>query len=236
MFTTSFVDTAAGWLSRRPTRRSFLQRVAVVGSALSVGGLDYVLRPGTAYASVCGSGASCASGWTALCCTVNNGVNQCPPGAFAAGWWKADGASLCGGKARYYIDCQPRCPHCGCARGTHYCASRCWNCTAHCAHTGSCDNRRVCHNVFRYGQCHQEIHCSGPVWCRVISCTPPWQFESCSRSSATDNATPDHTAPCVARSWTPLQERYRELGSQGSVLGASIGPERDGHLGRWQRF
>ena len=48
MFTTSLVEAAAGWLGRRTSRRSFLQRVAVLGSAVSVGGLDFVLRPGTA--------------------------------------------------------------------------------------------------------------------------------------------------------------------------------------------
>lgn len=236
MFTTALVDAAAGWLGRRSTRRSFLQRVAVVGSALSVGGLDYVLRPGTAYASVCGSGASCASGWTALCCTVNDGVNQCPPGSFAAGWWKADGASLCGGKARYYVDCQARCTKCHCPRGSHFCGQKCWNCEPHCAHNGGCDERHVCRNVFRYGQCHQEIRCSGPVWCRAISCTPPWVWDSCTRASATDNHTVTHSAPCLPRSWTPMQRRYAHLGSQASPLGASAGPERRGDKGHVQRF
>ncbi|HET7530498.1 MAG TPA: twin-arginine translocation signal domain-containing protein [Mycobacteriales bacterium] len=236
LFSTSVVDAAAGWLGRRTSRRRFLQRVAVVGSALSVGGLDYVLRPGTAYASLCGRGASCSSGWTALCCTVNDGLNRCPPGSFAAGWWKADGASLCGGKARYYIDCQARCTDCGCARGTHFCAQRCWNCKPHCAHNGTCDERRVCANVFRYGQCHQEIHCSGPVWCRAISCTPPWKWEKCSTASATDNNTTTHSAPCLPSRWSPLQARYRRLGSQGSPLGASAGRERDGERGTTQRF
>lgn len=235
LFSTSVVTAAAGWLGRRSSRRSFLQRVAVVGSALSVGGLDYVLRPGTAYASLCGPGASCYAGWTALCCTINNGVNQCPPGSFAAGWWKADGANLCGGKARYYIDCQARCTECGCARGTHFCAQRCWNCKPHCAH-GTCDERRVCSNVFRYGQCHQDIHCSGPVWCRQISCTPPWKWEKCSTATLTDNNTTSHNAPCMPQQWTPLQRRYRELGSEGSPLGASVGRERDGDRGTFQRF
>jgi uncharacterized protein with LGFP repeats len=235
MFTTSLVEAAAGWLERRTSRRSFLQRVAVVGSAVSVGGLDFVLRPGTAYSTICGDGASCYSGWTALCCSINNGVNQCPPGSFAAGWWKADGASLCGGKARYYIDCQARCTGCSCAPGTHFCGKSCWNCKSHCAHSGTCDQRRVCHNVFRYGQCHQEIGCSGPVWCRVISCTPPWQWESCSRSAATDNYTRSHSAPCLP-TWSPMQKRYAALGSQGSPLGASKDRERDAHVGSWQPF
>ena len=236
MFTTSLANHAANLLARRATRRSFLQRVAIVGSALSVGGLDYVLRPGTAYASVCGSGASCASGWTALCCTINNGVNQCPPGSFAAGWWKADGARLCGGKARYYIDCQARCTRCHCPPGTHYCGRECWNCTPHCARRGTCDERHVCRNLFRYGQCHQEIGCSGSVVCRTISCTPPWLWESCSKSSATDDFTRTHSAPCLPTAWTPMQKRYAALNSQASPLGASIGPEKQGERGSFQRY
>jgi hypothetical protein len=235
VLTTTLVDKAAGWLERRTSRRTFLQRVAVVGSAMTVSGLDYVLRPGTAYASVCGSGSTCASGWTALCCTINHGRNQCPPGSFAGGWWKADGAGLCGGSARYYIDCHPRC-QCGCGGGTHFCAQHCWGCTPHCAREGTCDERRVCHNVFRYGQCNQQISCSGPVWCRVISCTPPWKWDNCSASSATDDFTRSHNAPCLATSWTPLQARYRAMGSQGSVLGASASTEYDASRGRVQRF
>lgn len=235
MFTTSLANRAAALLSRRQTRRSFLQRVAVVGSAVSVSGLDYVLRPGTAYASVCGSGASCASGWTALCCTINHGVNQCPPGSFAAGWWKADGARLCGGKARYYIDCQARCTKCHCRHGSHFCGRECWNCKPHCAH-GTCDERHVCRNVFRYGQCHQEIGCSGSVVCRAISCTPPWLWESCTRSSATDDFTRSHSAPCLPTHWSPMQKRYETLGSQASPLGASAGPERRAAHGTVQRY
>lgn len=236
MFTTSLAIRAAGLLGRRQTRRSFLQRVAVVGSALSVDGLNYVLRPGTAYASVCGSGASCASGWTALCCTINHGVNQCPPGSFAAGWWKADGARLCGGKARYYVDCQAKCTKCHCRRGAHFCDRSCWNCKPHCAHAGTCDERHVCRNVFRYGQCHQEIGCSGPVMCRAISCTPPWKWESCTRSSATDDFTRTHSAPCLPTHWSPMQKRYADIGSQASPLGASAGPERRGTRGTVQRY
>ena len=235
MLTTTLVEKTSRWIERRTSRRTFLQRVAVVGSALSVSGFVYVLRPGTAYGSVCGSGSTCASGWTALCCTVNNGLNQCPPGSFAGGWWKADGAGLCGGSARYYIDCHPRC-QCGCGSGVHFCPQRCWNCSPHCAHEGTCDERRVCHNVFRYGQCNQHISCSGPVWCRVISCTAPWKWTNCSTSSATDNNTRSHNAPCLPSSWTALQARYRALGSQGSPLGASASTEYNATRGRTQRF
>ena len=41
--------------------------------------------PGTAYAALCGPDASCSSGWTAFCCTVNGGQNTCPPGSMPGG-------------------------------------------------------------------------------------------------------------------------------------------------------
>jgi hypothetical protein len=225
---------ASAVLERRLSRRGLLARAAVVGSAVTANGLDYILHPGTAYASVCGSGGACSSGWTAMCCTVNQGVNQCPPGSFAGGWWKAEGASLCGGKARYYVDCQGECTHCGC-HGSHFCSESCWDCKPHCAHHGTCDQRRVCHNVFRYGQCEQQRHCAGPVLCRAISCTPPWKWANCSTASATDDFTVTHSAPCLPR-WTPIQQRYTALGSQGSVLGASIAGEHTGAHGHLQRY
>jgi len=172
-----------------PTRRGFLAGMAVAGSALATKPFDFVLKPVSAYASVCGSGASCAEGWSVFCCTINNGQNACPPNSFLAGWWKADNSSFCGGTARYYLDCNAACPT---------------TCTCYCP-TGTCDNRRTCCNQFRYGQCHQEIACAGPVVCRVISCVPPWQVDStCTTVSATDNATASHTAPCVDSSVPPL--------------------------------
>jgi hypothetical protein len=220
---TRLVTGLGSALERRFSRRSLLGRTAVVGAAVAVGGLDFVLRPTPAYASVCGSGASCGDGWTAMCCTINGGVNQCPAGSFVGGWWKADSASLCGGSSRYYIDCQGECTHCGCGSGSNFCADDCWNCTQHCA-SGTCDERRVCWNVFRYGQCNQQIGCSGPVLCRMISCVPPWQFEDCTTDAATDDNTTDHSAPCLSP-WSAIQARYAALGGAGSQLGAEIDAE-----------
>jgi hypothetical protein len=225
---------AAGVLSRCLSRRSLFTRAAVVGSAVATGGRDFVLRPGSAYASICGDSHTCSSGWTAMCCTINRGVNQCPPGSFAGGWWKAEGASLCGGHARYYVDCQGECTKCGCHDGGHFCDERCWNCKKHCAH-GSCDERRVCHNVFRYGQCDRDRHCSGPVLCRAISCTPPWKWANCSSASATDNFTVSHTAPCLPR-WSEIAKRYTHLGSEGSPLGATVGAEHKTSHGHIQHY
>lgn len=219
---TKLVTGLGSVLERRFSRRSVLGRTAVVGAAVAVGGVDFVLRPTPAYASVCGPGASCGDGWTAMCCTINNGVNQCPPGSFAGGWWKADSAGLCGGSARYYIDCQGECTGCGCGGG-NFCAEGCWNCRRHCA-SGTCDERRVCWNVFRYGQCEQQIGCSGPVLCRMISCVPPWHFLNCTTDAATDNNTTNHSAPCLP-GWSATQSRYAALGGAGSFLGAEVNGE-----------
>ena len=185
-----FAEAAASVLGARSDRRSFLVRMAVTGSALTVAPLRFILQPVTAYAAVCGPDSSCGDGYTAMCCTVS-GANRCPPGSFAGGWWKADNSGLCcGNAARYYIDCNM---HCGQA-----CACRCAS--------GSCDQRKVCCNVFRYGQCHQEIACYGPIACRVVSCNPPWTFDqSCSRDVLVDNATAQHSAPCLPPGCPPSQ-------------------------------
>jgi hypothetical protein len=193
-------DRALAGLTRRigrgVTRRSFLVRTAVFGSALAVNPLRYLLRPGSAYASLCGPDASCSSGWTAFCCTVNRGKNTCPPGSVPAGWWKADNSSFCNSGPRYYIDCNASCGTCGCdAGGT--CAPGCVRCSCHCA-SGTCDERFTCCNQFRYGQCNQDLACVGPIVCRVVTCIPPWYFdETCTTTSATANATALHDAPCL---------------------------------------
>jgi hypothetical protein len=130
---------------------------------------------------------------TVFCCSINNGHNSCPPNSFIGGWWKADNSSFCGGAARYYIDCNAF-------------KNGAWTC--HCNNDpNTCDNRRVACNQFRYGQCNTQIpmSSSGPVVCRLVSCTPPWQqfAGTCSSSSRTDNQTAAHFAPCLAGN-TPI--------------------------------
>lgn len=214
-------DAAASVVGAQSTRRSFLVRMAVVGSALTVAPLRYILRPGTAYSAVCGPDSSCDSGWTAMCCTVS-GQNRCPPGSFAAGWWKADNSGLCcGNAARYYIDCNMECGQtCGCR-----CAS------------GTCDERKTCCNQFRYGQCHQEIACYGPIVCRVVSCNPPWTFDtSCTADVLVDNATAQHSAPCLPpgcppSSTTPSQSGPAQPADPLKPVKDLVGPVLDS-LGR----
>jgi hypothetical protein len=235
---TALVERSASFLARSSTRRGFLARVAVLGSALSVAPGKFLLEPGTAYAAVCGSGSACSTGWTAFCCTTN-GVNACPTGSLVGGWWKADNNGFCGGGARYYIDCQASCSRCSSGCADHFCDSGCLNCSAHCA-TGSCDNRRVCWNNFRYGQCHQEVACTGPVQCRVVSCTPPWQVDpSCTSASATDNRTGDHSAPCLtSQYWSPIDQKWQDVGGAGSYLGNPVEAEavNPDHAGRRRAF
>jgi uncharacterized protein with LGFP repeats len=196
-----------------------------------------VLRPGTAYAAVCGPGAGARSGWTVFCATINDGVNACPAGSIAAGWWKSDGASLCGGKARYIIDCNATCATCttpGARAGI--CSSSCWSCSCERGLPGTCDQRQVCCNAFRYGQCNQDVRQVGGVHCRVVSCTPPWRFEECSTAPATDNRTVDHNSDRLPQAYTPITAHYISLGENGSVLGASVYGELLAADGRAQRY
>ncbi|GAA1996407.1 twin-arginine translocation signal domain-containing protein [Nakamurella flavida] len=172
---------------RRPqaSRRGFLGGAALTGAALAVNPWGYLVRPASAYDTVCGLDAGCNDGYSVFCCTINGGANSCPPNSFIGGWWKADNSSFCGGSARYYIDCNA------------YKGDGAWQCR--CA-SGTCDERRVACNQFRYGQCSLEVpqSASGPVVCRMVSCTPPWQQYAgvCTASSATDNRTATHSAPC----------------------------------------
>ncbi len=171
---------------RGSSRRGFLGGAALVGAAMAVNPWGYLVRPASAYDTVCGSDAGCNDGYSVFCCTINGGRNECPPNSFIGGWWKADNSSFCSGAARYYIDCN--------AFRDNY-----WQCR--CA-DGTCDQRRVACNQFRYGQCSLDVPASntGPVVCRMVSCTPPWQQFGgvCTSSSATDNRTATHSAPCLS--------------------------------------
>lgn len=229
-------DAVTGWLARRTSRRGFLARAGVVGSALAVDSVGFILKPQSAYASVCGPGNSCSSGWTVFCATINNGINACPPGSIAAGWWKADGAALCGGNARYIVDCNATCSRCSGGGGAGICSSSCWSCSCQCGPTTTCDQRRTCCNAFRYGQCHQEVAQVGAVQCRVVSCTPPYRWEKCSTAPATDDNTRDHNSAQLPSAYTPITVRYIAMGENGSTLGATVYGEFAVPGGRAQRY
>jgi len=196
----SVAERVGSFLVERTSRRSFLARTTLTATALSVAPIDFLIRAGSAYAFICNCGSGncscdqmCCDGYTQFCCTINNGINACPPGSFAGGWWKADGSQYCAGP-RYYIDCMGECKGCGCTGG-NFC-SGCDGLTCECA-LGNCDNRHIGCTEFRYGQCHTEIACSGRISCRVVSCTPPWLLDpTCSQVAQTDDSTANHFAPC----------------------------------------
>ncbi|HET8766029.1 MAG TPA: hypothetical protein VFM86_01770, partial [Pedococcus sp.] len=227
----------AGVVSRlaqrlRPvSRRGVLLGATVAATALATKPKEYALRPVAAYATICGPGNTASSGWTVFCATVNKGVNTCPPGSFAAGWWKAADSSWCGGGYRYIVDCNASCSKCstGCTDGI--CDSKCWSCSCGTGSTATCDQRRVCCNAFRYGQCNTQVKCSGGVHCRVVSCVAPYKWAACTTTSLSDNRTAEHSSPLLPQ-WGVIEQKYRNLGAQGSFLRASTGPIRSVGDGR----
>jgi len=186
------VRKAGEALERRSSRRGFLVRLALAGSALTVAPLRYLLRPESAWAVVtcrgCSGGSRCCDGWTTFCCTINDGLNTCPAYSFIGGWWKCTsytGTRMCGdSNVRYYIDCN-RIPGMRCPSGCH-CAN------------GSCHNRSTCCNVFRYGQCNTHVAGVTEVVCRVIKCVNPCElYDFCGCTTKIDNLTCAHEAACL---------------------------------------
>lgn len=206
----TLVRRASSFFDRDVSRRGFLRRLTYGATALSVAPLVYSLRPGTAYAAICSCSGQdcdcadlCCDGYTEFCCSIF-GENVCPSGTVPAGWWKADGSGVCdnasGPQPRYYLDCNiTDCGTCGCD-SSGICSGDCQDphtFTCGCAN-GDCHLRKASCTGFRYGQCSQDITCVGPIVCRVVTCTPPWVWdESCTTSSATDNNTRFHDAPCL---------------------------------------
>jgi len=186
------VESSARFLEQRLTRRTALVRLAVVGSALSVAPLRYLLYPGTALAAIvpgdCGGGL-CTDGYTVFCCEIHQGLNTCPEGTFVGGWWMCTdypGRQLCAEEGRrYYVDCNrtPGVPFPGGCR----CADN------------SCEHRRVACNVFRYGQCNPQIAGVTEVVCRMVVCENPSQIPAlnCSASVAVDDSVCDQDVPCL---------------------------------------
>lgn len=212
-------------------------------TALSVAPLTYLLKPVPAYAAICSCsgqdcdcGDLCCDGYTEFCCSIF-GENVCPTGTVPAGWWKADGAGVCdtsaGPQPRYYLDCNiTDCGDCGCS-SNGICSGSCQDphtYTCGCAN-GDCHLRKSSCTGFRYGQCNQDIQCVGPIVCRVVTCTAPWVWdENCTTSSATDNNTRFHNAPCLGQPTS--------LNSGVPLIGDWTGSGRDmpGTFsnGRWQ--
>lgn len=176
------VDKTSGVLGARVSRRGFISKTTLVGTAVAATGCAVVTQPGPPYQRItdCFRGQLCRDGYTEFCCVINQGINACPPGSIASGWWRADYSVFCNG-TRYYIDCNDFSGYapCGCANG--------------------CDTRKVYCNHFRYGQCNQWIGGTGVIACRMVTCVPPYALDiGCGFSGAVDNATAGHNANCAA--------------------------------------
>ena len=204
----TITERASDFLDRRSSRRGFLSKTALVGSALTVAGPTYVLRPRTAYAAVCsclGRSCDCSSlccdGYTEFCCAIY-GENACPTDTVLAGWWKVDNSSFCAGAARYYMDCNKRSPNCSCG-SSGVCRGSDTRCQCR-----SCGNRKDGCTAFRYGNCNNQISCVGPIMCRVVTCTRPWEIDpACSTVARTDNNTRNHHRPCLDPPPEPTPEQ-----------------------------
>lgn len=185
------MERGVGVLDRRTSRRGFLVKAAMAGTALAVAPLRYLLQPVSAHTAICGCGtsecgcdAACCDGYTEFCCAVNNGLNACPEGTFPGGWWRADGSIFCDG-TRYIVDCN--------TVGDPAC-------TCECAH-GDCDRRSTCCTWFRYGQCNPEVESWGPIVCRMVTCEPPHLLDlGCHDEAFWDDSTANHTTDCPAAS------------------------------------
>ncbi len=202
---TWLVDQATRVLGPRISRRGFFSRAALLGSAMVVAPIDYILRPQSAYAAICSCvgqscecGSKCCDGYTEFCCTIT-GSNSCPPGTTVAGWWKADGSGFCDDgspQPRYYYDCNASCNGCGCG-SSGLCSNSCSSFDCECTNK-NCNLRKTSCTSFRYGQCNQDVECLGPIVCRVVTCTPPWVWDpECTSTTATDNNTRFHDAACL---------------------------------------
>jgi hypothetical protein len=187
----SLVDAASRALERRTSRRGFLTRLALAGSAVAVAPMRFLLRPlspmDVIRCSDCSPGALCCDGWTVFCCTLT-GSNSCPSYTYMAGWWKCtdyNGSGLCSRQGvRYYVDCN-RSPGASCPSGCH-CANN------------KCAHRSTCCNVFRYGQCNTDVEGVTEVVCRMVTCVEPDTiFVNCNDTYFQDNQTCTHEADCL---------------------------------------
>jgi hypothetical protein len=159
----------------------------------------YLVRPGTAWAvinpSTCSSGL-CIDGYSAFCCEIEHGRNTCPSGTYVSGWWKCTsykGPGPCHAEGvRYYVDCN-RMP------GTVFPGG------CQCAN-GSCANRRVDCNHFRYGQCNAQIQGTTESVCRLLVCQNPATIPglNCNDTLMVDNVTCTHEAGCLESQAVPL--------------------------------
>ncbi len=160
-------DNATEVVSRRLSRGGFFRRSAMVGAAMALAPVRFLLEPQTASAftttcTSCSSGSACRQANSTFCCTINGGANQCPPNSGECGYW------FCSTRNLFYLDC--------CSIGS---------CTGHCA-LDNCNNRKTCCNPRFYGNCSYP-GATGNVVCRVTTIGYP--YSSCTYICGTSYGT-----------------------------------------------
>jgi hypothetical protein len=179
--------------SSATNRRSFLVKAAAAGSAFMVGPVRFLLYPSSAWAANCPAPGgcttgSCTDGYSAFCCGLSGGSNNCPSGTSPGGWWYAClPTTYCSTGHRYYIDCMGNCPG---------------DCSACQCKSNDCSQRRVCCN-------HGYTNCGGSssaiLRCRIVRCVNPCTlFAQCACGNApVDQNTCSHAATSCGISAPP---------------------------------
>jgi hypothetical protein len=230
------VDTGHRLALRPHLRRGFLLRAGLLGTALAVDPKGYVLRPGTAYAAVCGPGpAPPAAGRSSAPPSTTASTPARPAPSRPAGG-RPTAPPLCGGRARYIIDCNATCATCttpGARAGI--CSTSCWSCSCESGLPGSL---RPAQGLLQRLPLRpvQPGRAAGRRACTAASCRAPRRGRSRSARRPGDrqpDRRPQQRPP--AAGLHADHARYTAIGENGSCSGACV--RRGGHGGgRYQRY
>ena len=180
------------------SRRGFLARTAVVGSALAVDPKGYVLTPQRAYSTICGPANTAASGYSVLCCTVNKGSTPARrarspraggrrPGPRGAAVATATSSTATPGASR----AAPAAPTTTSATGRAGTARAASGSTAPVTSAGTAATPSATASAT------PTSGAAVGVACRVASCVPPYRWDSCATTALVDNTTAEQGAPCL---------------------------------------
>jgi hypothetical protein len=89
----------------------------------------------------------------------------------------------------------------------------------------NCNLWKECCTRFRYGQCNNQIECVGPIVCRVVTCVPPWEWDStCTRTDARSDVTRFHDSACLHPPLGPYPARPAVVRDHSWLLRDTLSP------------
>ena len=205
VMSTKLVAAASRALDTRTSRRGFLRRAAMVGTALVAAPPPSCFAPeapmGRSFPANAVPGPRATTGGPS---SVATSPESTP--ALRGTWSPAGGGpkatrSATGTAATTWTATRPVAA-CSCG-GSGTCAHTCVDLRCHCNHD-NCGERKTCCTRFRYGQCNNQKACIGPITCRVVTCVPPWEWDSsCSHTSAVSQSTYNQSAAGLLPDTTP---------------------------------